>query len=126
MDTELCFSLRATLVNIVFSFLGMFFYSSLDEPSRFSFSVNSLRDLPGALTLGSFVLGVLFTLIFLATTFSSHYTLSSCGSFSPPPEFGVYRPSRPRKAFVLVQNEERRIVVEAEEGEDAVRIITHL
>lgn len=80
MDTELCFSLRATLVNIVFSFLGMFFYSSLDEPSRFSFSVNSLRDLPGALTLGSFVLGVLFTLIFLATAFSSNYTLSSCGS----------------------------------------------
>ena len=127
MDTELCFSLRATLFNIAFSFLGMFFYSSL-EPSRFSLSVNSMRDLPGALTLGSFVLGVLFTLIFLATSFSSNYTLSSCGSCSPALEFGVYRPSCPRKAFVLEQNKQdrRRIVVEVKEGEDEERVITHL
>ena len=118
---ELCFSLRATCGNILFSLLGVMLYSFI-WPNPFSFSVRSLRDIPRALTLASSAIGVLFSATFLCTTYCSCCSSNSlCTRFcSPPLEFGVYRPCLPRKAFILVENNKyaERQVKEVEEGEE--------
>ena len=116
--TELCFSLRATCANILFSLLGLSICSFI-WPSPITFTVRSLRDTPGALTLASCAIGLLFSAIFLFTTYSSCFFNYSCGGFcSPPLEFGVYRPCLPRKAFILVENYPSVKEVEEEEEED--------
>ena len=121
-ETELCFSLRATFANILFSSLSVMIYSFM-RPSTFTFPVRSLRDIPGALTLASSSIGILFTAFFLSTTYSSSFN-SSCSFCSPPLEFGVYRPLLPRKAFVSVHNHPyaKRQVKEVEEDKNDFQV----
>jgi len=124
--TQLCFSMRATCANVLFSLLGLMMYSFIWPASLNIFPVRSLRDVPGALVLASSAIGLLFSLIFLCSTYSSCFSHSSCdGFFSPPLEFGVYRPCLPNKVFVLVENApyaNRQVKEVEEEEEDECRV----
>merc|ERR1712130_1082633 len=117
-EVEITFSVKATSLNILFSFATLIVATFTGGPCP-----------PSVISFVTLLVAILLTVILLLTTCCSpcscscsspNFISSSC---CPPLEFGIYLPDSPHKVFVKDQTQpNRRKEIKEEEDDEAEEV----